>query len=208
MKLLSRLLAILGALAGWAGLGIQLYILLNGALGPLGGAWRFLAFFTILMNIFAACLLTGAIFRPIFSDARARLQTAATVYMTIVGAIYVLILQNLWDPQGLQLIADVLLHYAAPILAILFWLVGVPKAALKWSDPVRWTGVPLLYFVYALARAALDGFYAYPFIDVSQLGWPVVIVNAAGMLAVFLIVGLLIVSVGRSIGRGRAPAAG
>lgn len=73
---------------------------------------------------------------------------------------------------------------------------------------MRWTGVPLVYFVYALARAALDGFYPYPFIDVSQLGWSRVLVNAVGMLSAFLIVGLLFVAIGRAMSRGRTiPAA-
>ncbi|MDP3739536.1 MAG: Pr6Pr family membrane protein [Hyphomonadaceae bacterium] len=121
-----------------------------------------------------------------------------------VGVTYVLILQNLWDPQGLQLIADMLLHYAAPILTILFWFVGVPKSALKWSDPVRWAGIPVLYLVYALARAAFDGFYPYPFIDVSQLGWPLVLVNGGGLFVAFLIVGLIFVAIGHAMSRKRA----
>jgi hypothetical protein len=198
-RVVTRSLATIGALSGWAGLAIQLYILMTGPLGPIGGLWRFIAFFTVLMNLFAACLFTIAVFKPDFSPARARLQTASTAYMTMVGATYILILERLWDPQGLQLIADKLLHYAAPAAAVIFWLVCVPKSALKWSDTLRWTGVPLLYLVYALARASVDGFYPYFFIDVGQLGWPKVALNAGGMLLAFLALGLIFVAIGKML---------
>jgi len=195
--MVTRSLAFVGALIGWAGLGIQLYILMTGPIGPISGLWRFVAFFTVLMNQFAACLFIIAVFRPNFSQARARLQTASAAYMTMVGAIYILILEKLWDPQGLQLVADRLLHYAAPAAAVIFWLLCVPKSALKWSDALRWTGIPLLYLVYALARARVDGFYPYFFIDVSQLGWPKVALNAGGMLLAFLALGLIFVAIGK-----------
>lgn len=195
--MLARILALIGAVIGWAGLGIQLYILMTGPLGPIAGAWRFIAFFTVLMNLLAASLFSLALFRPSFSKARARLQTASAAYMAFVGATYILILEDLWDPQGLQLIADQLLHYAAPAASVLFWLVCVPKAGLKWSDPLRWAGIPLLYLVYALARASADGFYPYFFIDVAQLGWRRVLLNAGAMLIAFVVLGLTMVALGR-----------
>lgn len=196
--MLTRSLAALGALICWAGLGIQLYILMIGRLGPVGGAWRFVAFFTVLMNLLAACLFTLAIFKPGISATRARLQSASAACMIMVGATYVLFLAAIWDPQGLQLVADRLLHYAAPAIAVLFWLACVPKSALKWSDPLRWASIPLLYFVYALARASADGFYPYFFIDVMQLGWQRVLLNAGGMLMAFLVLGLAMVALGRA----------
>lgn len=195
--MLTRSLAALGALICWSGLGIQLYILVAGPLGPIGGAWRFVAYFTVLMNLLAACLFTLALFKPSMSVTRARLQSASAAYMVTVGATYVLFLAGVWDPQGSQLVADRLLHYAAPAVALLFWLVCVPKAGLKWSDPLRWTGIPLLYLVYALARASADGFYAYYFINVAELGWPRVLLNASGILIAFLVLGLAMVALGR-----------
>jgi hypothetical protein len=191
----------------WAGLGIQLYILMTGPLGPVGGAWRFVAFFTVLMNLLAAYLFTLAIFKPIVTVTRARLQSASAAFMIMVGATYVLFLAAIWDPQGLQLVADRLLHYAAPTTAVMFWLVCVPKAGLNWSDPLRWAGIPLLYLVYALARASADGFYPYFFIDVAQLGWPRVLLNAGAMLIAFVVLGLAMVALGRALRPKSASAA-
>ncbi len=193
----TRVLALIGAVIGWAGLGVQLYIMLTGPLGPVAGAWRFVAYFTVLINLLAACLFTFALFGPGFSEVQARLLTASAVYMTLVGLTYILLLEKLWNPQGLQLIADRLLHYAAPVAGVAFWLVCVPKGGLKWSDALRWTGVPLLYLGYALARASVDGFYPYFFIDVSQLGWLKVLQNAGGMLIAFVVLAMMFVAIGK-----------
>jgi len=200
-----RALAIAGAIAGWAGLLLQLYILLTGPLGPVDGLWRFLAFFTILMNLLSACMLTLAVRRKrVFSPARAWLQSASAVYMVMVGIVYVTLLQGLWTPQGLQLIADILLHYVSPLIAVAFWLLAVPKRALKWRDSIRWTGVPLLYLGYALARGAVDGFYPYPFIDLPQIGWEKVSQNSAALLAGFILLSLVFIAIGKvAPGRSR-----
>jgi hypothetical protein len=196
--MLTRLLALVGAAIGWAGLGIQLYIVITGPLGVVAGVWRFIAFFTVLMNMLAACLFTLAVFKPAFTESRAQVQTASAVCMTVVGLVYILFLENLWDPQGLQLIADWLLHYAAPAAAIVFWLICVPKGNLKWSDALRWTGIPVLYLIYVLARAGVDGFYPYFFIDVSQFGWLKVFQNVGGVFIAFVTLSLIFIAVGKT----------
>lgn len=200
-----RALAIAGAIVGWTGLLLQLFILLTGPLGPIDGAWRFFAFFTILMNLLSAILFTHATLRKrVFSPTRAWLQSASAVNMALVGIVYVTLLQGLWTPKGLQLIADLLLHYAAPLIAVAFWLLAVPKRALKWRDSVRWAGIPLVYLVYALARGAVDGFYPYPFIDLPQIGWEKVSQNSAAMLAGFIALSLVFIAIGKvAPGRSR-----
>lgn len=45
-----RTVAGIAALTGWAGLALQL-VLIVGNLGPAVGTWRFVGFFTILTNI-------------------------------------------------------------------------------------------------------------------------------------------------------------
>lgn len=199
-RLLSRFLAFGGTIICWTGLCLQLQILMTGPLGSVAGAWRFISFFTILMNLLAACLFTTAIIKPDLSGARASLQTASTTYMTMVGITYVLLLQSLWHPQGVQLVADLLLHYAAPIASLMFWLLCVPKSGLKWSDALRWAGIPLAYLVYALVRGATDGFYPYFFIDIGVLGLSKVLLNAGGMLIAFFVLELVFIAIGKLLG--------
>lgn len=194
---MTRFLASLGAAATWVGLGLQLYILLVGPMGPVSGTWRFIAFFTVLMNLFAAIMFTWALVNPVFSVPRARLQSAVAVNMTMVGGAYVLLLEKLWSPQGLQFVADKLLHYVTPGLAVLFWLLCVPKSAMRWSDALRWAVIPLVYLAYALTRGAGDGFYPYFFIDVGALGWTRVLLNSGGLLVVFVVLAAVFIALGK-----------
>jgi len=197
------MLAATGATITWLGLGLQFWLLVAGPLGLAGGSWRFVAFFTVLMNLLAACLFTRAVVAPRFSPAMARLQAASTLCMTVVGGVYVLVLQQRWDPQGLQLVADRLLHHATPIASILFWLLCVPKDELRWSDALRWLGIPLGYCAYVLLRAQSDGFYPYFFIDAPQIGWGHALANAGLLLIVFFVLGLAFVGLGRLLPASR-----
>ena len=61
-----------------------------------------------------------------------------------------------------MLLADVLLHYAVPVLYLVFWWFALPKASLRWVDPLVWSAYPAAYCAYALARGALIGSYPYP----------------------------------------------
>ncbi len=161
----------------------------------------YFSFFTILSNLIVTLTLTFALLTPnsgwgsFFS--RASVQAAAAVYIVVVGACYSLLLRHLWNPQGAQKLADVLLHDGMPVIYALYWVVFAPKQGLRWKDAAVWLSYPGIYLVYILSRGALTGLYPYPFIDVSELGYPRMLVNAAGLLVVFLALGLLVVAFGR-----------
>jgi hypothetical protein len=48
-----------------------------------------------------------------------------------------------------------------------------------------------------MARGALDGWYPYPFLDVTTLGYPRVLLDACGMLLAFLAIGAVLLALGR-----------
>jgi hypothetical protein len=97
--------------------------------------------------------------------------TAITLYITVVGATYNLILRSLWKPEGLQQIVDELLHVVVPLLFIFYWLFFAPKMSLRWKDVLPWLLYPLIYVILILFRGGLSGYYPYPFIDVNLLGY-------------------------------------
>jgi len=76
-----------------------------------------------------------------------------------------------------------------PVLVTLYWLFLTPKGHLRRVDPWLWAMLPLAYFGYALVRGSRDGLYAYPFLDVTRLGWAQTLANAAAMALAFIIVG-------------------
>jgi hypothetical protein len=51
---------------------------------------------------------------------------------------------------------------------------------------------PVLYFGYLLFRGNMFGDYLYPFLDIGTLGLTKALVNAFGVLAGFVVIGLVI----------------
>ena len=202
---LARRLAALAAVTGWSALALQLAVslMLTRAAGrPLAiGLWHFVGYFTTLTNVRVALAFTRL--------ARGHAVTPATftgvvLAIGVVGVVYETILSAVVPPMTpLWWVADRLLHYVMPIATVAWWIAFTPKAALQWSDAVRWLRYPLLYLVYALLRGAIDDWYPYFFIDASRLGYARTLMNATALTLAMLVAGLLLVAVTR-FARGRA----
>jgi hypothetical protein len=206
-----RVYATIGALAGWLALALQLYLMLmqspRQSMAMVGTVVTFLSFFTILTNLLAALVFTSIAMRLAGAEffRRPSVQAGTAVYIAIVGIAYHLLLRQLWNPQGAQLVADIVLHSVMPAAYLLYWFLFAPRTGLHWKDAVAWLGYPGVYLVYSLARGAAIGVYPYPFVDVNLLGYGGVFVRAAIFLLAFLAMGLLVVAVGRWT-RGRSSA--
>ncbi|HUI21007.1 MAG TPA: Pr6Pr family membrane protein [Methylocella sp.] len=169
----------------------------------------FLSFFTIETNLVIALVLTILCTQPGMNRflSRPDVKSALVVYIVIVGVVYELLLRHLWHPQGLQLLADMLLHDIVPLLYCLFWLVFVPKGSLRWSDAATWLVYPIAFFVYSMLRGVAFGIYPYPFIDAARLGFAQVSVNAMILLALFFGLGIGVTAIDRALAsddRGRS----
>lgn len=200
--------AILAAIA-WAGVLLQCYLSLRlathggGTIG--GGMIVFLGYFTVLTNILVCMSLTAPLLAP--SSAPGRFFSRADILggiaanIAFVGLSYHFLLRNAWSPEGMQWVADVLLHYAVPLLYVLYWGVMLPKGLLGWTHPLWWSVYPAAYLAYALARGEIIGNYPYPFIDVAAIGYGHTMANAFGLLLAFILLGLAFVLFDRAMGR-------
>ncbi len=110
---------------------------------------------------------------------------------------YSLVLRQLWDPEGLQKVADLFLHDAVPLFYLVFWATSVPKYTLRWQHAAWLLTYPLAYLLWALLRGSSTGIYPYPFLDLRALGPGRVLVNVLILMCVFLILGVARVAVGR-----------
>lgn len=193
------------AVLGWAGLGIQLYLIFFARLSVgaslLGGLVSFFSYFTVITNTLVAVVLTCAVTDRESAARRWFLQpwvsSAIAVSIAVVGLAYSILLRHLWHPQGWQFIADELLHDVMPLVFLAYWWLCVPKGTLRLKHLPLWLIYPLVYFAYALLRGHLLGAYAYPFIDVALLGYPQVFVNAGGILLGFVLIALLVIGIDR-----------
>ena len=197
------------ALAGWVGLAIQQYLIFysrwsTGA-SLLGGLINFVSVFTVRTTTRAVVVLSYAVVNRDSAAKRfflaPRVSSAIAVSILVVGLAYSLLLRHLWQPEGFQLVADELLHDVMPVLFFIYWWRCVPKGTLHLKHIGAWVIYPLVYFAYALLRGDLLGQYQYPFIDVSTLGYPQVFVNAAGILAGFVLIALAVVGLDKALKR-------
>lgn len=198
----GRLAAGLIALVGWVGMAVQL----DASIGLTGSApaaiWTMLLFFTIIANLLAAIILSGiALGRQGF--AAPVLIGGVVIAMLLVGVVYALLLRGLLELSGGAALADLLLHSVTPVLVPLYWLLFAPKGGMTRRDPFVWAGLPVLYFVYALVRGAIEGRYPYPFMNVAQIGWGATLTNALAMAAGFLVVGFVLVWIDGRLARKR-----
>lgn len=187
---------------GWFAVIAQLVLILdNDTSGVLTLVIRFISYFTILTNILVAiCFTTLAMFPgstwAAFFNKPATIA-ATTVYITVVGITYNLLLRQVWDPQGLQKVVDELLHTIIPVLSILYFVVFAPKRRLPWTVAFGWLIYPLVYSIYIVIRGEIVTEYPYPFIDVSILGYGQALINCFFILVGFLLVSLLFIWIGR-----------
>lgn len=201
---------LIAALVVWAGLLLQYFLMVRGQSGEVFATRtvNFFSYFTILSNLLAAAALTAPTVAPasplgrFFSKPSVR--TAVVLYTSVTAAIYIAILQNIWNPQGLQWLADTTLHYVTPGVYLIDWLLFTPKGALRWRSVLPWLIFPLGYGLYSILRGPLSGFYPYPFLDVSDLGLAKVAVNMAAVAGLFLALGLAFVLIDRLLKRRRA----
>lgn len=196
---------------GWAALILQYALVLTGTLGAdsFTRSINFFSYFTILTNILAALALTlpwlapQSAFGEFFSKPTVR--TAIAAYIIIVMTIVYFVLRHLTNLQGWDFVADVLLHYVMPMLFVIDWLFLVPKQTLKMKDSLGWLAFPVIYLVWTFIHGAYSGFYPYPFLNNNDLGMARVLLNEAGLLAVFLVLGFILVSGGRFLDKYFRP---
>jgi hypothetical protein len=184
-------LAVLAVLA-WFALAAQLYIIMRYRTASVGATLvQYFSYYTILTNIMIAWVCTVLFIRREDTSGRKKVLTAILVYILTEGLTYNLMLRSLWKPEGLQLLADNLLHSIIPLLYLVFWLLFVKKHTLQWNNFLPWLIYPLLYLIYVMIRGAIFGVYPYPFIDVAQIGYPKALLNAVMVTGVIVIFSLL-----------------
>lgn len=162
-------------------------------------------YFTIVSNILVA-VVAGLLLRdperrsPWFPA----LSLAALVNITITGIIYWAVLAAEAENTGAAVLTNWMFHTIVPILGVLGWLLAVPRGLVN-PRVVLWsTIIPLAWLTMALIRGAIIGWYPYPFLDVSDVGYGGALINVAGVAAFFLLLASLAGWIDRRLARGAA----
>ncbi|AZO47368.1 MAG: hypothetical protein EOS54_12910 [Mesorhizobium sp.] len=192
---MGRFLQRAGLAVGLIGLVLQACITIPASMEAgrsfLGSVVFLFSFFTILTNIGAVLVHTsllspsGYAWFPAFAGSRLRAGVAAAIGLVFI--VYATVLARLWQPQGLFLLCDILLHYVTPALFVLWWLVAGADGTARWRDISWWMVYPLAYLAYVLLRAPIAGEVPYPFLSVEKNGAASVAVSALATTGLFLL---------------------
>lgn len=199
------------ALAGWSGLALLMIVNLRSIRVDLGlthlrAILRSVSYFTVLCNLLVTVAVTITLLWPnrrvgrFFSSPK--LLSGILACTVVVGLVYHLMLADVWNPQGMHLVADILQHYIVPISFLLHWIF-IPKGTLNWKVIPSWLVFPVVYFLLIMVRGAIADVYPYPFIDVSRLGIWRVLINAVVITLGFAVVGSAVVALDLLLGRTR-----
>lgn len=201
------------ALAATTGLVLQAGLPKTGRIRP-----GLFCFYTAQSNLLAAvyefALLAAWLLR---AEAVLRLLTAPGVALAVTVCIWVthLVFHFVLVPyirrtgktfvdssQGR--IGNVLVHYVAPLLTLLQWLLWADKTGLSVRHALWWLVLPLCYLIYILLRArtgkpisGTDLLYPYFFLYLPTLGVKKFCRNVAILLVIFFALAMALVGVSR-----------
>ncbi|MBO6792028.1 MAG: Pr6Pr family membrane protein [Dinoroseobacter sp.] len=154
--------------------------------------WELMRYFTILTNALVAIFLA---FHLLHEPQSASRLAGVTLAIGIVGVVYHLLLANLNDLVGIEILVDHALHTIVPLMMFLWWAGFAPKTPLSPLSPIRWILWPVWYAVYAVLRGMMDGQYPYFFLNLDELGWEGLGLSIAQFLVAFLIAGYALYAV-------------
>ncbi|WP_109506025.1 Pr6Pr family membrane protein [Nocardioides speluncae] len=146
---------------------------------------RFASYLTIWSNALVAWSVATLVLDPL-RDGRIwrALRLNAVVICFGGGVVHFFLLRPLLDLNGAPLLADRLLHMVVPLLAVVGWVLFGPRDRIP--TLAAFLAVPLGWLAYTLIRGPIVDWYPYPFIDVIEHGYGVVLLNCVGVTAFML----------------------
>ena len=144
---------------------------------------RMFSYFTIQSNLLVLAAAVTLALDP-RRDGRAWrvLRLDALLGITVTGLVYWTLLAPVVDLHGWALAAGLGFHLVAPVGALAAWLVLGPRPRVTWST-VRWAFLwPLAWIAWTFAHGALTGWYPYPFLDVTTIGYARALLGVAVVL--------------------------
>jgi hypothetical protein len=198
----ARSVAAVLALVALGGLALQ-FAIFAGLVGVGLASWRFVGFFTVLSNI-GIVVISTAIALGLdnrLTSSRSRLMGLTAI--VTVGLVYSVMLRSLWNPTGLQKLADAALHDWTPLLFAVLWTL-MPHGKLVWRD-LKWALMPpAIYLAYAMTRGAFDGWYPYYFLNPARQTAAELALSIMSTLVVFSAVAACAIAMDMRLGNRRA----
>ena len=84
-----------------------------------------------------------------------------------------------------------------------YWFFNVNNADLQLKAVLKWLGYPLVYIAFITIRGGFSGYYPYPFLNVSDIGYEKALLNTAIIFALLLVLFMALSFLGKTVIRTR-----
>lgn len=202
---MTRSLALIGLLVGAFALALQFSLsipasMANGA-SLIKAVLLFVSFLTILSNTVLVLTYLSALteWRGLSALRRplARGMVAALILLVFLYYHFVLGPTKSWE--GSWYLANLLLHYVAPLFYLVWWGLAQAHGKLRWRDLPVMALVPLIYLPYALVLGTRLGAYPYPILDLGKRPLTDVLGSSAIVAAGLFLLCALVIAADRAL---------
>ena len=154
---------------------------------------RLFSYFTIQSNLFVLLTSATLALSP-RRDGRVWrvLRLDALLGITITGLVYWTLLAPVVHLEGAALAAGLGFHLVSPVLTLVVWVVFGPRPRVSWSTTAWLFGWPLAWVGSTFAHGALTGWYPYPFLDATAVGYPQALLATGAVLVLGVLLALLL----------------
>ncbi|MBL1078966.1 Pr6Pr family membrane protein [Nocardia sp. 2] len=163
--------------------------------GGAGAVANFFSYFTIQSNIVIIAVLLIIAARDPQGRRWQIVRGAATLYITITGIVYALLLQNVDVDIEYPWTNDVL-HRVTPLVALADWLLVPAALGVTARLAGAWLIYPIVYGVYTLIRGPIVDWYPYPFIDPRQQGYLSMAIGLVVLVVGFVVLAVAVIALG------------
>jgi hypothetical protein len=152
---------------------------------------RFLCYFTIQSNVLVA-VTSLLLARDPGRDGRTwrAVRLAAVLGIAITAVVHFVLLRPLLDLDGLDALADTLLHKVVPVLAVGAWVGWGPRPRIDRRTILLALVWPVAWLTFTLVVRQVTGWVPYPFLDADENGWDAVVVSCLAVTALFVVAAL------------------
>jgi hypothetical protein len=170
---------------------------------------RLFSYFTIQSNILLLIVAVTLSLNPDRDGLLWRVvRLDAVLGMIITGVVYATVLAGTANPTGAGWWSNLGFHYVAPWWALLGWLIFGPRSRMD-KRTLWWAGLwPVLWIAYTFAHGAVTDWYPYPFADVTQFGYPAVLVNLGAVVVLAALIAAVLRWLDTRLPAGSSPERG
>lgn len=169
----SKIFGLLGLLLGAVATCISFYTNIPEQMSEgrslFGAMLHFFSFYTNWTNILLVLIYLD-LFKGFSNLSSPTMGVTGLSSIIMVMIVYHFLLAATHNPEGIDKITNIIMHYITPVIFTLFWLTTRHIGALRWGDLYKFIMFPMAFLIFTYIKAAITGEYPYDFLNISLNG--------------------------------------